>query len=101
MRVDSVGRRSWRLAISTRTASPRSWRLARPLTRTVCGTTLSTSRDSPALGGVYKLVEREHDGVRRPVLKLSPGKQTLAGVKQIWRTPATGAAGGDVIGLAD
>jgi nicotinate phosphoribosyltransferase len=65
------------------------------------GTTLSTSRDSPALGGVYKLVEREHDGVRRPVLKLSPGKQTLAGVKQIWRTPASGAAGGDVIGLAD
>ena len=65
------------------------------------GTTLSTSRDSPALGGVYKLVEREHDGVRRPVLKLSPGKHTLAGVKQIWRTPATGAAASDVIGLAD
>jgi len=65
------------------------------------GTTLSTSRDSPALGGVYKLVETEHDGVRRPVLKLSPGKHTLAGVKQIWRTPATGAAGSDVIGLTD
>ena len=65
------------------------------------GTTLSTSRDSPALGGVYKLVETERDGVRRPVMKLSPGKHTLAGVKQVWRTPAAGAAVGDVIGLAD
>ena len=65
------------------------------------GTTLSTSRDSPALGGVYKLVETERDGVRRPVMKLSPGKHTLAGVKQVWRTPAAGAAVGDVIGLSD
>jgi nicotinate phosphoribosyltransferase len=65
------------------------------------GTTLSTSRDSPSLGGVYKLVETERDGVRRPVLKLSPGKHTLAGVKQVWRTPAEGAASSDLIGLVD
>ena len=65
------------------------------------GTTLSTSRDSPALGGVYKLVETERDGVRRQVLKLSPGKRTLAGIKQVWRTPAAGAVTGDVIGLSD
>ena len=65
------------------------------------GTTLSTSRDSPALGGVYKLVETERDGVRRQVLKLSPGKHTLAGVKQVWRTPAAGVVTGDVISLSD
>jgi nicotinate phosphoribosyltransferase len=65
------------------------------------GTTLSTSRDSPALGGVYKLVETERDGVRRPVMKLSPGKHTLAAVKQVWRMPAAGAVAGDIIGLAD
>ena len=39
--------------------------------------------------------------MRRPVMKLSPGKHTLAGVKQVWRTPAAGAAVGDVIGLSD
>jgi nicotinate phosphoribosyltransferase len=64
------------------------------------GTALSTSRDSPALGGVYKLVEIEREGIDIPVLKLSAGKRTLPGAKQIWRASREGRAIGDVIGLA-
>jgi nicotinate phosphoribosyltransferase len=54
------------------------------------GTQLGTSADAPALGGVYKLVE-DHRG---PRLKLSEGKATLPGRKQIWR-----AEGHDVLAL--
>ena len=49
------------------------------------GTHLVTSADAPALSAVYKLVEYETPhGIRRPE-KLSPGKQTLGGAKQIYR----------------
>lgn len=49
------------------------------------GTEMVTSRDQPALGGVFKLVERT-DGARRlPVMKLSEGKITWPGPKQVWR----------------
>ncbi len=49
------------------------------------GTELVTSRDQPALGGVYKLVERDENGERVPVMKLSEGKVTWPGPKQVWR----------------
>lgn len=65
------------------------------------GTSLSTSRDEPALGGVYKLVEVERAGVTTPVLKLSEGKRTLPGAKQVWRRESDGVAQEDIIGLAD
>ena len=45
------------------------------------GTQLGTSADAPALGAVYKLVE-DADG---PRMKLSSGKVTLPGRKQVWR----------------
>lgn len=45
------------------------------------GTRLGTSADAPNLDMAYKLVE--YDG--RPCLKLSAGKQTLVGAKQVWR----------------
>lgn len=63
------------------------------------GTSLSTSRDSPALGGVYKLVEAERGGRMRPVIKLSTGKRTLPGSKQVWRITRDGCAVEDVLGL--
>jgi nicotinate phosphoribosyltransferase len=47
------------------------------------GTELATSSDAPALGGIYKLVEI--DG--RYTAKLSPGKATLPGAKQVYRFP--------------
>jgi nicotinate phosphoribosyltransferase len=63
------------------------------------GTALATSRDAPALGGIYKLVEIERDGVAVPVMKLSGGKTSYPGRKQVWRRVRDGAACGDVIGL--
>jgi len=65
------------------------------------GTALSTSSDAPALGGVYKLVEVERDGQRVPTLKLSTGKHSYPGCKQVWRVVEDGRARRDVIGLAD
>ncbi len=65
------------------------------------GTAISTVRDAPALGGVYKLVETEHAGQVTPTLKLSTGKRTFPGRKQVWRVSADRRALYDVIGLAD
>ncbi len=45
------------------------------------GTRLGTSADAPSMDMAYKLVQ--YDG--RPVLKLSSGKVTLAGGKQVYR----------------
>lgn len=47
------------------------------------GTDLGTSRDAPALGGVYKLAAYAGRGVA----KRSPEKATLPGRKQVWRHP--------------
>jgi nicotinate phosphoribosyltransferase len=66
------------------------------------GTDLVTVKDAPALGVVYKLVELERDGRREFKMKLSEGKATLPGRKQVWRTSdAAGRAAGDVVALAD
>jgi nicotinate phosphoribosyltransferase len=59
------------------------------------GTELATSFDAPALGAVYKLVELDAAGRKRPVAKYSPDKQTLPGAKQVFRY-----ADRDVIGCA-
>jgi nicotinate phosphoribosyltransferase len=56
------------------------------------GTRMGTSDDAPSLGMVYKLAEQ----AGQPRLKLSAGKETLPGRKQVWRTDGT-----DVIGLVD
>lgn len=56
------------------------------------GTQMGVSFDVPCLESVYKLVR--YDG--RPVVKLSTGKRTLPGEKQVWR-----GAGGDLIGLRE
>jgi nicotinate phosphoribosyltransferase len=65
------------------------------------GTALATSKDAPALGGVYKLVEVERDGSPVPVMKLSGGKASFPGRKQVWRHYRQGCATGDLIGLED
>jgi nicotinate phosphoribosyltransferase len=61
------------------------------------GTDVVTSIDAPALGGVYKLVELERDGVATPIAKFSEGKATLPGVHQVHRFHA-GHVGGHVGG---
>jgi nicotinate phosphoribosyltransferase len=66
------------------------------------GTDLVTSRDAPALGAVYKLVEIETTEGPRPVMKTSAGKMTRPGAKQVFRREGPGGRfQGDVIGLAD
>jgi len=64
------------------------------------GTAISTSSDAPALSGVYKLAEIERGGAMMPVAKMSPGKQTYPGCKQVWRTFRDGQAVEDVLMLA-
>lgn len=49
------------------------------------GTELSTSRDEPALAGVYKLVSMQRHRRILPRVKLSVQKRTLPGSKQIFR----------------
>ncbi|RIK44174.1 MAG: nicotinate phosphoribosyltransferase [Chloroflexi bacterium] len=61
------------------------------------GTRIGSSEDAPTLDMVYKLVE--YDG--RPALKLSSGKQTLVGPKQVWRRYAAGRMTEDVIAARD
>ena len=57
--------------------------------------------DAPALGGVYKLVETMEAGQARPTVKLSTGKRTFPGRKQVWRVTEGGIARHDVMGLED
>ncbi|NGP62656.1 nicotinate phosphoribosyltransferase [Paenibacillus thiaminolyticus] len=51
------------------------------------GTQLITAADQPSLGGVYKLVSREVDGVMQPTIKISanPEKVTTPGKKDVYR----------------
>jgi nicotinate phosphoribosyltransferase len=56
------------------------------------GTKVGVAEDAPAPDSVYKLVKYGD----RPVCKLSAGKATLPGPKQVWRTRE-----GDVIGRAE
>jgi nicotinate phosphoribosyltransferase len=65
------------------------------------GTDLGTSRDAPALGGVYKLVAHESAEGWRGLAKHSPAKETVAGPKQVFRRIESGAMTGDVIAAAD
>jgi nicotinate phosphoribosyltransferase len=62
------------------------------------GTSLTTSSDAPALDCAYKL--EEYAGVARR--KLSTGKATWPGRKQIWRTyDEHGSMAGDVVSTHD
>jgi len=64
------------------------------------GTELGTSGDAPSLDSTYKLVAcRDRSGAEVPVIKLSSGKATLPGRKQVWRYHEGGRFIGDVIGL--
>ncbi len=61
------------------------------------GTDMSVSADAPSLDISYKLTE--YAGAGR--MKLSAGKMTLPGRKQVFRREAGGVATGDVIARAD
>ena len=61
------------------------------------GTDLGTSRDSPVVNGIYKLVAHRVGGAWRDVRKRSPEKATVPGAKQVLRDYADGEMRGDVI----
>ena len=65
------------------------------------GTELGTSRDSPVVNGVYKLVADRGRGGWRGVWKRSPDKATHPGAKQVFRAYANGTMTGDVIAAED
>jgi len=50
------------------------------------GTELVTSRDDPALQGIYKIVETRRNGELSYRVKTSEGKRTLPGAKQVYRS---------------
>lgn len=65
------------------------------------GTDLVTSRDAPALSGVYKMVEIAGGGVLRNTAKFSESKISYPGRKQVYRFPAAqGEYTHDVLALA-
>ncbi len=69
-----------------------------PIDRFGVGTDLGTSRDSPVVNGVYKLVaDADPNGGWRGVQKLSSGKRTLPGPKQVLRRFEGGEMAGDVV----
>ncbi len=65
------------------------------------GTELGTSRDSPVVNGVYKLVADSYDGRWRGVWKRSPEKATHPSPKQVFRRSRGGQMAEDVIGGED
>lgn len=65
------------------------------------GTDLGTSRDSPVVNGVYKLVAHWRGGAWRDVRKRSPEKATVPGVKQVYRDYRHGVMQGDLIARHD
>jgi nicotinate phosphoribosyltransferase len=63
------------------------------------GTELGTSRDSPVVNGVYKLVAELTETGWRGVAKHSEGKGTLPGAKQVFRRFEGETMAEDVVGL--
>jgi nicotinate phosphoribosyltransferase len=73
-----------------------------PIDRFGVGTDLGTSRDSPVVNGVYKLVaDADEQGKWRGVYKLSAEKETLPGPKQVFRRLRDGKLDGDTVAAAD
>jgi nicotinate phosphoribosyltransferase len=73
-----------------------------PIDRFGVGTDLGTSRDSPVVNGVYKLVaDANPDGGWHGVRKLSANKETLPGPKQVFRRFENGKLAGDVVAAED
>jgi len=65
------------------------------------GTRMTTSSDAPYADVVYKLSEISKDGVKKSIMKLSDGKATLPGSKQVFRILEYNIYKRDIIGLAD
>ena len=65
------------------------------------GTDLGTSRDSPVVNGVYKIVADRSGNAWRGVAKRSQAKETLPGAKQVFRRFEGGTMVEDTVGTAE
>jgi nicotinate phosphoribosyltransferase len=65
------------------------------------GTELGTSRDSPVVNGVYKIVADLHGEAWRGVFKRSVAKETLPGPKQVFRRLESDTMTEDVVATAE
>ncbi|MFQ5863399.1 MAG: nicotinate phosphoribosyltransferase [Candidatus Brocadiales bacterium] len=66
------------------------------------GTEMVTSKDQPALGGIYKLVEQERRGRAIPRMKFSEDKVFYPSKKQVYRfSDKNGVYTHDLLGLED
>jgi nicotinate phosphoribosyltransferase len=65
------------------------------------GTELGTSRDSPVVNGVYKIVADLRGEAWRGVAKRSQAKETLPGAKQVFRRFEDGTMIEDVVGTTE
>jgi nicotinate phosphoribosyltransferase len=65
------------------------------------GTAMGVSSDSPVVNANYKLSELREGGKELPRMKLSTGKVTLPGKKQVYRFSNKGGYARDVIALED
>jgi nicotinate phosphoribosyltransferase len=104
--LDDAGLRSTRIAASGDLEEGRIAELVAagaPIDLWGVGTDLGTSRDSPVVNGVYKLVaDRSPDGEWRDVFKSSEAKATLPAAKQVFRRHADdGEMVADVIARAE
>jgi nicotinate phosphoribosyltransferase len=99
--LDERGRRETRIVVSGDLDEHRIAQLVRsgsPVDGFGVGTELITSRDAPAMGMVYKLVELDGEGK----YKLSPAKKTYPMTKQVFRRrDAAGRFAGDHVTRAD
>jgi nicotinate phosphoribosyltransferase len=65
------------------------------------GTEVGTSRDSPVVNGVYKLVADQRGDAWRGVAKHSTSKETMPGAKQVFRRFRGDLMSEDLVGLED
>jgi nicotinate phosphoribosyltransferase len=102
--LDEAGMRDTRIAASGDLDETRIAALVAaeaPIDLWGVGTDLGTSRDSPVVNGVYKLVADRGRAGWRGVAKRSADKATLPGPKQVFRTFEEGVMCADVIAVAD
>jgi nicotinate phosphoribosyltransferase len=102
--LDEAGLRETRIVVSGDLEEHRIAELCReevPIDVYGVGTELGTSRDSPVVNGVYKIVADLRGEAWRGVAKRSAAKETLPGAKQVFRHFADGAMTEDVVATAE
>ena len=102
--LDEAGRRDTRIVASGDLEEHRISELCRagvPIDVWGVGTELGTSRDSPVVNGVYKIVADLRGEAWRGVAKRSAAKETLPGAKQVFRRFEDETMVEDVVGTAE